>query len=308
MSKPELLVMAAGLGSRYGGLKQIDPVSDKGEIILDFSLYDAMMAGFEDVCFVIKKDREQDFRDLLDGRAGKYLNITYAYQDIADLPEGYPVPEGRTKPWGTAHAVWSARNRVKGPFAVINADDYYGSSAFQLIYDYLEKDKGEESSGYHYAMVAYELAKTMTENGSVARGICRVSEQHKLISVTERTKIFWHKGVPVYTEDDGTSYISLSPDQPVSMNFWGFTGAMMEELDKLIPVYLDRVMAEDPLKGECFLPDAVTDQLKEGCADVKVLQTRDTWHGVTYREDKEDVIASLQSMKDKGFYPDKLWK
>lgn len=306
MNKPTLLVMAAGLGSRYGGLKQIDPVSDKGEIILDFSLYDAMMAGFDDVVFVIKKEHEKDFRELIDDRAGKHLRVSYAFQEEDDLPDGYSVPDGRIKPWGTAHAVWSARHQIDGPFAVINADDYYGSHAFQLIYDFLEKSRDGEK--YHYAMVAYQLSKTMTENGTVARGLCSVSDQGTLDRVVEQTKIGWKDGEPAYTEDGGATWVPVKREQPVSMNFWGFTRSMMDELGRAFPAHLDRILADDPIKGEYQLPTVVSGLLEQGKADVRVLHTQDQWHGVTYKEDKQDVVNALQAMKDQGFYPDRLWK
>lgn len=221
MNKPVLVIMAAGMGSRYGGLKQIDPISDKGEIILDFSLYDAMMAGFEKVIFIIKKENEADFRALIDERAGKYMEVEYAFQELTDIPQGYQVPEERVKPWGTCHAVLSARKLINGPFAVINADDYYGPGAFQTIYDYLEQAKDDEK--YRYCMVGYQLEKTLTENGHVARGVCEVGENGQLLDIVERTKIMYHDGGIAFTEDDGATWQPLEEGTTVSMNFWGFT-------------------------------------------------------------------------------------
>lgn len=306
MNKPVLVIMAAGMGSRYGGLKQIDPVSDQGEIILDFSLYDAMMAGFEDVVFIIKKENEADFRALIDERAGKHLNVKYAYQQLDDLPEGYSVPEGRVKPWGTAHAVFSARKAVNGPFAVINADDYYGAGAFQTIYDYL-KD-AEDGEKYSYCMVGYQLENTITENGHVARGVCTTDEKGMLQKVVERTKIMRRGEEIQFTEDEGATWTTLPEGTIVSMNFWGFTKSFMTELENQFPAFLDKAMAENPLKGEYFLPGVVDRLIKEGKAEAKVLESHDKWYGVTYKEDKPSVVAALQSMKDKGLYPDKLWK
>ena len=309
--RPILLVMAAGMGSRYGGLKQIDPVGSHGEIILDFSLYDAMLAGFERVVFVIKEENEEDFRKLIDDRAGKYLEVSYAFQKKDDLPEGYEIPEGREKPWGTAHAVYAARDYIDAPFCVINADDYYGAGAFQTMYEFLESmpEKGEHDKE-QYSMVAFQLDKTLTENGHVARGVCEVKDGI-LQQVTERTKIMWRDmdGVrtPAFTEDDGETWTELSPDTPVSMNFWGFGSSFMDAVSEGFPEFLDTKVPENPLKAEYFLPSVVEKMIDAGKAEVKVLRSGDQWYGVTYKEDKETVVNALQSMKDKGFYPDKLW-
>ena len=316
MNKPVLIIMAAGMGSRYGGLKQIDPVSDKGEIILDFSLYDAMMAGFEDVVFVIKEENEADFRALIDERAGKHMNVRYAFQKLEDIPEGYKVPEGREKPWGTCHAVMSARHLVNGPFAVINADDYYGPGAFQSMYDFLEKSAEEaakeETAGtkpaqYEFCMIGYELKNTITENGHVSRGVCDVTDGGYLKDIVERTKIMRRDGGIQYTED-GESWVTLPEDTVVSMNFWGFSKDMMTEMVARFPEFLDEAMKTNPLKGEYFLPGVVDTLLKEEKARVRVLRSRDKWYGVTYKEDKQTVVDALQAMKDKGLYPDVLWK
>ncbi len=316
MNKPVLIIMAAGMGSRYGGLKQIDPVSDKGEIILDFSLYDAMMAGFEDVVFVIKKENEADFRALIDERAGKHMNVRYAFQKLEDIPEGYKVPEGREKPWGTCHAVMSARHLVNGPFAVINADDYYGPGAFQSMYDFLEKSAEEaakeEAAGtkpaqYEFCMIGYELKNTITENGHVSRGVCDVTDGGYLKDIVERTKIMRRDGGIQYTED-GESWVTLPEDTVVSMNFWGFSKDMMTEMVAGFPEFLDEALKTNPLKGEYFLPGVVDTLLKEEKARVRVLRSRDKWYGVTYKEDKQTVVDALQAMKDKGLYPDVLWK
>lgn len=306
MNKPVLVIMAAGMGSRYGGLKQIDPVSDQGEIILDFSLYDAMMAGFEEAIFIIKKENEVDFRALIDERAGKHMKVKYAFQELSDLPQGYEVPEGRVKPWGTCHAVLSARKLIDGPFAVINADDYYGPGAFQSIYDYLEKASDDEL--YRYCMVGYEVQNTLTENGHVARGVCSVGTDETLQDIVERTKIMRREEGIAFTEDDGTTWTPLSEGTVVSMNFWGFTRSFVSEMEARFPAFLDKALAENPLKSEYFLPGVVDQLIKEHKASVKVLKSRDKWYGVTYKEDKPGVVNALQAMKDKGIYPEKLWK
>lgn len=331
--KPTLIVMAAGMGSRYGGLKQIDPITEQGEIILDFSLYDAMMAGFEDVVFIIKKENEADFRAMIDERAGKRLNIKYAFQDIRDVPGAgdmvnglinKTIEDGRTKPWGTGHAVLSARNLIRGPFAVINADDFYGAAAFQHMYDFLNglAEEGEathnvttsidlrkeETPKQHFAMVGYRLDKTLSETGHVARGVCSVGENSMLIDITERTKIQRQPGGEIaFTEDDGETWTELPGDTPVSMNFWGFSKYMMDALENHFPEILARILSTDPLKGEYYLPGAVDNLLRSGRADVKVLRSSDQWYGVTYKEDKPGVMDAIRSMKDKGLYPEKLW-
>ena len=304
MRKPILIVMAAGLGSRYGGLKQIDPVGSAGELIIDFSLYDAVRAGFKKVIFIIKKEMEEDFRELVDDKAGRFIKIDYAFQDLNDLPEGYSIPEGRVKPWGTCHAVLSCKDKVEGPFAVINADDYYGAGAFQMMYDFLEK--AEDKEHYCYSMVGYQLENTLTENGHVARGVCETSFDGFLTGITERTKIMWRDGQIQYTEND-EGWVIVPNGTTVSMNFWGFTPSIMNEMEKRFPAFLDKPLKENSLKAEFFLPMAVDQLLKENKAKIKILKSTDRWYGVTYKEDKESGVAALQSMKDKGLYPEKLW-
>ena len=306
MKTPVLVIMAAGMGSRFGGLKQIEPVSDKGEIILDFSLYDAIMAGFKKVVFVIKEENEDAFRELIDNKAGKYIDVEYAFQKIDDLPEGYAVPEGREKPWGTGHAVLAARKVVDGPFAVINADDYYGPGAFQTMYDFLEN--AQDTDKYQYCMVGFQIENTLTENGYVSRGVCQLDENSMLTDITERTKIQWQEDKIVYTENEGETWVELPRGTFVSMNFWGFTASMMKEMEARFPAFLDKAMESNPMKGEYFLPGVVDQLIQEGKAEVKVLKSMDRWYGVTYKEDKEGVVDALQSMKDKGEYPDVLFK
>ena len=294
------------MGSRFGGLKQIEPVSDKGEIILDFSLYDAVMAGFKKVIFIIKEENEAAFRELIDARAGKYIDVEYVFQKLDDLPEGYNVPEGREKPWGTGHAVLAARKVVDGPFAVINADDYYGPGAFQTMYNFLEN--AEDGDKYQYCMVGFQIENTLTENGYVSRGVCQLDENSMLTDITERTKIQWQDDKIVFTEDDGETWVELPRGTFVSMNFWGFTSSMMKEMEARFPAFLDKAMVENPMKGEYFLPGVVDQLIQEGKAEAKVLKSMDRWYGVTYKEDKEGVVDALQSMKDKGEYPDVLFK
>ena len=303
--KPVLLVMAAGMGSRYGGLKQIDKVTEEGEIIIDFSLYDARRAGFKKVVFIIKKEHEKDFREIVDNGAGKFLDIEYAFQDINDLPKGYSLPEGREKPWGTGQAILSARQNVKGPFAVINGDDYYGPSAFSLMYEFLEN--AEDKEQLDFCMIGYDLVNTLTENGHVSRGVCSVSNAGILESVTERTQIEKRENVPQYTEDEGNTWNKIDEEAIVSMNFWGYTEAMMKELDDKFPEFLDKAMIENPLKGEYLIPKVTDALIKENKAVVKVLQSKDKWFGVTYKEDKEYVSRSLKELKEKGLYPKVLW-
>ena len=305
MNKPVLVIMAAGMGSRYGGLKQLDPVGSHGQLIIDYSIYDAKRAGFETVVFVIKPEIEADFKEAIGDRVSKVMDVKYAYQLKEDLPEGYSVPAGRTKPWGTAHAALAARNIVDGPFAVINADDYYGPEAYQEIYNYLSTH--QDGDMYEYVMVGYLLKNTVTENGTVARGVCEETADHFLTQVTERTKI--EKGEPPrYTEDDGKTWTELPGDTIVSMNMWGFTRSFLDEALARFPAFLDKTLAENPEKGEYFLPTVVSQLIDEGKARVKVLRSEDKWYGVTYREDKPTVVAAISEKTAAGLYPDRLWE
>ena len=301
MKNPTLVIMAAGMGSRFGGLKQIEPVDDQGHIIIDFSLFDAWRAGFRDLVFIIKPEMEESFREVIGNRMEPYFNITYVYQTIDNLPAGYSVPEGRAKPWGTGHAVLCCKDVVDGPFTVINADDFYGPSAFTAIYNYLANN----SDDAQYAMVGYRVRNTVTENGSVARGVCEV-ENGLLTGVTERTKIFKDGNDAKYTED-GETFVALPGDTIVSMNFWGFTPKMLRELDARFAAFLDNALISNPLKGEYFLPSVVNDQLKAGTASVRVLPCEETWYGVTYREDLASVKDAIAGMKKQGIYSENLW-
>ena len=307
MKKPILVVMAAGMGSRYGGLKQMDPVGNYGQVIMDYSLYDARRAGFETAVFIIKREIENDFRHLIGDRIARVMEVRYAFQELCDLPAGYTVPEGRTKPWGTSHAVLAARNCIDAPFAVINADDYYGPEAFQQIYQYLTEHP-ETNEGYEYAMVGYMLRNTLTENGYVSRGVCQTDELGYLTKVTERTHIEKEGEGARFTEDGGATWMSLPGDTVVSMNLWGFTPSFVEEEQRRFAAFLDRTKVENPLKGEYFLPSVVSELIEEKLGRVKVLRSQDKWYGVTYKEDKPVVVDAIRRMTRAGVYPDRLWE
>jgi len=307
-NKPILVVMAAGMGSRYGGLKQIDPVGSQGEAILDFSLFDAHQAGFETAVIIIKEAIKKDFMDTVGKRLTKCpMEIRYAYQELDKLPEGFTVPEGRVKPWGTSHAVLCAADVIgDAPFAVINADDYYGPSAFKVIYDYLVNAKDGEK--YNYCMVGYRLGNTVTEHGSVARGVCETDENSFLTHIVERTKIEQQKDAIRYTEDDGLTWTEISADTPVSMNMWGYTGSFLQEIRARFPKFLTESIPTNPMKCEMYLPMTVGELLAENKVTVKVLRCDAKWYGVTYAADKPAVVAALKDMTEAGLYPDGLWK
>ena len=301
MKKPELVIMAAGMGSRYGGLKQIDKVDDFGHIIIDYSIYDAVRAGFRDLTFIIKKEIEKDFRDVVDSHLdGKGLNVKYVYQELDKLPEGYTVPEGRRKPWGTAHALLCCLGTVDAPFAVINADDYYGRHAFENIYDFLKNSS--DSDKYHYAMVGYRIKNTVTEEGTVSRGICTSDGEGMLASIVERSKIGVRNGDIYYSEGD--SEFSLEPETLVSMNLWGFTPSYLSECKERFPKFLDKNLASRPESCEFYLPSVVSELINEGLADVRIIESQDKWYGVTYKEDKAKVAAAFREMIKSGLYPE----
>ena len=306
MKKPVLVIMAAGMGSRYGGLKQIDPVDNEGHIIMDFSIYDAKRAGFEKVVFIIKKAIEKEFKAGIGDRISQYMDVEYVYQELDTLPEGFEVPEGRVKPFGTGHAILSCKDVVDGPFAVINADDYYGVHAFQEIYKYLTENEDDEK--YHYAMVGYILSNTLTENGYVSRGICEMDKDAFLTGITERTHIEQRDMGVQFTEDDGQTWEDIAADSIVSMNMFGFTASMLKELECRFPEFLEKGLKENPMKCEYFLPSVVSDLIEEDKADVKVLRSEDRWYGITYKEDKEAVVSAVQKLKDTGVYPQHLWE
>ena len=306
--KPVLVVMAAGMGSRYGGLKQIDPVGSCGEAILDFSLFDAHEAGFDTAVIIIKEAIKKDFMETVGKRLEKCpMEIRYAYQELDKLPAGYTVPEGRTKPWGTSHAVLCAKEAIgDAPFAVVNADDYYGKSAYKVIYDFLANNADGEK--YNYCMVGYELGKTVTDNGSVARGVCETDAEGYLTTVTERTKIEKYDGGIHFTEDGGATWTDLAEDTTVSMNLWGYTPSFIQEIEARFPAFLDKTLVGGNAKAEFFLPSTVSELLAEQKATVKVLHSADKWYGVTYAADKPVVVAALKEKTAEGLYPaEGLW-
>ena len=300
MQEPTLVILAAGMGSRFGGLKQITAVDDHGHAIIDFSLYDAYRAGFRKVVFIIKHEIEEDFKNAIGRRMEKYFDVKYVFQQLDILPEGYSVPEGRVKPWGTGHAVMCCAGVVDGPFAVINADDFYGPSAYTTLFDYLKEDRADNE----HAMVAYELRKTVTENGSVARGICSV-ENGYLTDVVERTRIEKRGDDAAFTED-GVNFVPVSGSVPVSMNFWGFGKSMLRELQNRFPAWLDENLPKNPLKCEYFLPFVANSIIKEGMGSIRILNCRETWHGITYKEDMDSVVNYLAELRRRGVYPEAL--
>lgn len=302
MNKPTLVIMAAGLGSRFGGCKQITPVDDQGHVIIDYSIYDALRAGFERIVCVVKPEMEADFRAAIGDRIARAADLRYAYQTLDRLPEGFAVPAGREKPWGTAHAVRACRNVIDGPFAVINADDFYGAGAFRALYDFLAEPMAESEN----AMVGYRMRNTVTENGYVARGVCETANGF-LTSITERTHIEKRGDHAAYTTD-GETFIDLPGDTLVSMNFWGFRKRMMRAFDERFEDFVREILPKNPLKAEYFLPWVADKEMHAGLARVQVLPCEETWYGVTYREDLPRVQAAVADMKAKGVYPKKLWE
>ena len=304
MKKPVLVVMAAGMGSRYGGLKQIDPVDKEGHIIMDFSIYDAVQAGFQKVVFIIKKENEADFRSAIGDRLSNQLEVSYVFQDLHNIPEGYEVPEGRVKPWGTGHAVLSCINEIDGPFVVINADDYYGSHAFKMAYDFLTENE-DTADTYRYMMVGYKLENTLTENGHVARGVCVTDEEGHLLKINERTHIEKHDGGTAYTEDDGKTWTMLPEGSTVSMNMWGFTPDYFKYSEEYFVKFLKE--NADNIKAEYFIPLLVNDLIQTGKASVTVLDTPSKWFGVTYAADRQSVVDKIHALIAAGEYPEKLF-
>ena len=306
--KPVLVVMAAGMGSRYGGLKQIDPVGSHGEAILDYSLFDAHEAGFETAVIIIKKAIEKDFMETVGARLQTCpMEIRYAFQEMEKIPAGFSIPEGRVKPFGTSHAVLCAKDEIDGaPFAVINSDDYYGKDAFKVIFNYLSNAKDGEKMDY--CMVGYLLGNTVTDNGSVARGVCQADEKGNLANIDERLRIEKYEGGIHFTEDDGATWEDLTFDTIVSMNMFGFTPSFLCELESRFPDFLANQLPANPAKAEYLLPRTVDNLLKEGKATVKILKSEDRWYGVTYAADKPMVVAALADLQKAGKYPDGLWK
>lgn len=305
MTESELIVMAAGIGSRYGGLKQIEPIGPSGEIILDYSIFDAQQAGFGKIIFVINREVELAFRERIDRTIGKFFDTVYVYQELDALPDGFEVPHGRQKPWGTAHAVLSCEDRVKKPFAVINADDFYGRTAFQMMGSFL-KDVKVNSGIYNLCMIGYHLVNTLTEHGHVARGVCTVNREGYLMAVRERTKIKEFNGEVKYTED-GKNWIVIPADSLVSLNMWGFTPTIFSELRERFSHFLAENRG-NLLTAEYFLPDVVNQLLLEEKATVQVLETDERWYGITYQEDKNRVKNAVQELIYQGVYPKQLWE
>ncbi len=300
---PTLVIMAAGMGSRFGGLKQMTPVDSAGQVILDYSAYDAIRAGFQRIVCVIKKEMETDFHEQIGRNIAGHCDLRYAFQSLTDLPAGYEVPRGRKKPWGTAHAVRAAREEIFGPFAVINADDFYGPGAFQLLYDHLSA----EHDAHTHCLIGYKLRNTLTENGTVARGICSAGPEGQLLTVTERTQIRGPAGSPAYTEDGGATWTDLDPDAPVSLNTWGFQHSFLDAIEERMESFLTHDVPASPEKAEFFLPSVVNGCLAAGTDRVMLLPTEEVWHGVTYQEDLPALQTALQVLREAGTYPDRLW-
>lgn len=299
--KPVLIVLAAGLGSRYGGLKQLEPVGENHQLIIDYSIYDAKRGGFEDVIFVIRPEMQEAFEETIGARIGDKMNISYAHQVLSDIPEGLSVPEGRTKPWGTAHAALAAREFVKGPFAIINADDFYGAEAYQTIFDFLSTGKEGE-----YGLVGYPLENTVTEFGTVSRGICTVDENQRLIKVVERTHIEKGTDCPRFSPDKGETWEKVSGDTIVSMNLWGFSPSYLKETEIQFKTFLNTMA--DPLTSEFYLPTVADELVSQGKAVVSVLSSQDLWYGITYPEDRPRVVEAIKAMTQDGKYPSVLWQ
>lgn len=299
--KPTLVILAAGMGSRYGGMKQIDGVGSHGEPIIEFSIYDAMEAGFGKVVLIIKKEHELAFRRALTDRIEPKMPVEFVYQDMNDIPSGFTVPQGREKPWGTTHALLACRNAVHEPFALINADDFYGKDAYRVLCQYLENEVQDD----RYAMVAYHCLNTLTDHGTVTRGVCEQDENGYLKHIVEIQKIARKDGHAVY--DDNGTWKSLPDDTPVSMNFWGFTPKIFDEIQPIFTDFLKKNLPVNPLKCEHVIPTAVGQLIQEGKCTVRILSSHDRWFGVTYKEDKPGVVARIQKMKDEGVYPDRLW-
>lgn len=300
--KPVLVVMAAGLGSRYGGLKQIDRIGPNDEIILELSVYDAIKAGFEEVVFIVRKEIIEDFKELIGNKLENFIKVTYVLQDINNLPNGYEVPIGRTKPWGTGHAILSVKDVVKSPFVVINADDYYGRESFKLMFEFLD----ENTKDNYHSMVGYQLKNTLSEHGHVARGICSVVDGN-LKEVIERTKIIKKDNQAFYTEND-QDWISLDINSIASMNMWGFMNSIFNEVEVGFINFLESDVKANPLKCEYFIPSIVSNIINENSARIKVMSSTEKWYGVTYQEDKELVRDAIRCLIEAGLYPENLWK
>ena len=306
MKKPVLVILAAGMGSRYGGLKQMDPVDEQGHKIIDFSIYDAKQAGFETVVFIIKKEMEQDFRECVGDPISKHMEVKYVFQELTNVPADFTIPEGRVKPWGTTHALMCCKDVLDGPFMVINADDYYGKNGYKLLYDFLTTTEDDEKC--RYAMVGYELGKTLTDKGSVTRGVCERDDDSFLTGIIEQKMIVKTEDGAAYSNDEGATFIPIDVKTPVSMNMWGFGASVMPAFGKALDKFFTTQVEKNPMKAEFLIPTEVDVLLKEDVATVKVLTSLDQWFGVTYKEDKPYVVESIKKLKDAGEYPEYLWK
>ena len=306
MKNTALVIMAAGIGSRFGGgIKQLEPVGPNGEIIMDYSIHDAMEAGFNKVIFIIRRDLEKDFKEIIGHRIEKLLPVEYAYQELEDLPAGYEVTPGRTKPWGTGQAVLSVKGMVDGPFIVINADDYYGREGFRRIHDYMAEHMDSQSEIYDICMGGFVLSNTLSDNGTVTRGVCQVDENGYLTNVTETYNIQM-KEDGLHATDESGAPVTISPSQPVSMNMWGLPASFVQELEKGFPVFLDN-LKEGDIKSEYLLPKIIDNLVQNKKARVTVLDTPDKWFGVTYREDKQAVADAIRGLIQSGVYKEKLF-
>lgn len=306
MKDTALVIMAAGIGSRFGGgIKQLEPVGPGGEIIMDYSIHDAMEAGFNKVIFIIRRDLEKDFKEIIGHRIEKLLPVEYAYQELENLPAGYEVTPGRTKPWGTGQAVLSVKGMVDGPFLVINADDYYGREGFRRIHDYMAEHMDSQSEIYDICMGGFVLSNTLSDNGTVTRGVCQVDGDGFLTNVTETYNIQM-KEDGLHATDESGAPVTISPSQPVSMNMWGLPASFIQELEKGFPVFLDS-LKEGDIKSEYLLPKIIDNLVQNKKARVTVLDTPDKWFGVTYREDKQAVTDAIRGLIESGVYEEKLF-
>ncbi len=307
MKETALVIMAAGIGSRFGGgIKQLEPVGPGGEIIMDYSIYDALKAGFDKIVFIIRRDLEKDFREVIGNRIEKVARVEYAFQELGDLPEGFSVPEGRKKPWGTGQAVLSIKGLVDGPFLVINADDYYGKEGFQKIHDYMVNHMKEDGDVYDMCMGGFILRNTLSDNGTVTRGVCTLDGDGSLKEVTETYEIRMEADGSMKAQDEQGNPVQVNPDQHVSMNMWGLPAAFLKELEKGFPEFLEN-LKEGDIKSEYLLPKIIDKLVKAGKARVEVLETKDKWFGVTYKEDKETVVEAIRSLIAEGAYPERLY-